>query len=97
MTVTITKVSHAKFSIKVNMCIDGSDCVAKLRMYSKDANRDLALELQRHSGCGLVFNRFYEEVGCYLAACPKSVQTGVVHQCGQKPMLQLMAWLSLLL
>jgi len=71
---TIIKVSHAKFSIKVKICIDGSDCVAKLRMYSKDANRALALELQRRSGCSLVFNSFYQEVGCYLAARQKSVQ-----------------------
>jgi len=74
VTTTITKVSHAKFSIKVNICIDGSDCVAKLRMYSNSANRALALELQRRSGCTLVFNRFYQEVGDYLAARHKSVQ-----------------------
>jgi len=65
-TTTITKASHAKFSIKVSTCIDGSDRVAKLRMYSNDANRALALELQRRSGCGLVFSRFYREVGCLL-------------------------------
>jgi len=73
-TTTITKESHAKFSIKVSICIDGSDCVAKLRMYSNDAKRALALELQRRSGCALVFNRFYQEVGSYLAARQKSVQ-----------------------
>jgi len=83
VTTTITKVSHLKFSIKVSICIDGSDCVAKLRiysnnaklsMYSKNAKNAFALELQRCSGCGLVFNRFYQEVGCYLAARHKSVQ-----------------------
>jgi len=74
VTTTIAKVSHAKFSMRVNICIDGSVCMAKLRVYSRDDNGALALELQRRSGCGLVFTRFYEEVGCFLAACQKSVQ-----------------------
>jgi len=74
MDTAITKVSHAKFSIKVQIGTDGSDCVAKLRMYSNDANGALALELQRRSGCGLVFNRFYQEVGYFLAARQKSVE-----------------------
>jgi len=74
MDTAITKVSHAKFSIKVQIGTDGSDCVAKLRMYSNDANGALALELQRRSGCGLVFNWFYQEVGCYLTAHQKSMQ-----------------------
>jgi len=87
VTTTITKVSHAKFSIKVNICIDGSDCVAKLRLYSNNANRALALELQRRSGCGLVFNRFYQEVGCFLAACQESVQLKLLNalECGSSP------------
>jgi len=59
VTMTITKVRHAKFSIKVNICIEGSNCVAKLRMYNKDASRALALELQQRSGHSLIFNRFY--------------------------------------
>jgi len=49
-TTTITKVNPAKFSIKVNICIDGSECVAKLRMDSNDASRAFALELQLRSG-----------------------------------------------
>jgi len=73
-TTTITKVNPAKFSIKVNICIDGSECVAKLRMYSNDASRAFALELQRRSGCCLVCSRFHKEVGSYLAAHRKSVQ-----------------------
>jgi len=73
-TTTITKVNPAKFSIKVNICIDGSECVAKLRMYSNDASRAFALELQRRSGCCLVCSRFHKEVGSYLAAHQKSVQ-----------------------
>jgi len=74
MGTAITKVSHAKFSIKVRICTDGGDdCVAKLRMYSNNASGALALELQRRSGCGLVFNRFHQEVGYYLAACQKSM------------------------
>jgi len=74
VTATITKVSYAKFSIKVNICMDGGECAAKLRMYSSDANHALALQLQRRSGCGLVFQKFYQEVGCHLAARQKSVQ-----------------------
>jgi len=74
VVMTITKVSHTKFSIKANICIDGISCVAKLRVYSNNANSALALELQRRSGCGLVFNRFYQQVGYYLVACQKSVQ-----------------------
>jgi len=74
VTTTIIKVSHAKFSIKVNICIDGSDCMVKLRMYSNNASCALVLELQRRSGCGMLFNRFYQEVGSYLAARQKSVQ-----------------------
>jgi len=73
-TLTIAKVSHAKFSIKANICIDGTDCLAKLRIYSNNASYALALELQRRSGCGLVFNWFYQEVGCYLTAHQKSMQ-----------------------
>jgi hypothetical protein len=73
VTATITKVSYAKFSIKVNICMDGGECAAKLRMYSSDANHALAFQLQRRSGCGLVFNRFHQEVGCHLVACQKSV------------------------
>jgi len=79
VTTTITKVSHAKFSIKVNVCTDGSNCVAKLRMYSNDDSRAFALELQRRSGSDLVFNRFYQEIGCYLAARQKSVQVELLN------------------
>jgi len=58
-------------SIKVQIGTDGGDCVAKLRMYSNDGNGALYLELQRRSGCGLVFNKFYQEVGYYLATRQK--------------------------
>jgi len=85
VTTTITKVSYAKFSIKVNICIDGSDCVVKLRMYSNGASRALALELQRRCGCGLVFNRFYQEVGCYLTASQKSVQFELLNALQEGP------------
>jgi len=74
VTTTITKVSYAKFSIKANICMDGGECAVKLRMYSSDANHALALQLQRRSGCGLVFQKFCQEVGCHLAARQKSVQ-----------------------
>jgi len=71
---TITKVNQAKFSIKANVVMDGSECTVKLRMYSDDAHRALALEFQRRSGCDLVFNKFYQLVREYLEACQKSVQ-----------------------
>jgi len=74
VVMTITKVSHTKFSIKADICIDGSNCVAKMRVYSNNANRALALELQRRSGCSLVFNRFYQQAGDYLVARQKSLQ-----------------------
>lgn len=71
---TITKVNQAKFSIKVNVCMDGHECTVKLRMYSDSAHRALALEFQRQSGCDLVFNKFYQLVSRYLEACQKSMQ-----------------------
>lgn len=64
---TITKVNHVKFSIKANIYVDGSECTLKLRMYSDDARSALALEVQRRSGCAVVFNRFYQQVGEHIA------------------------------
>jgi len=74
MASTITKVNRARFSIKANMHMDGRECAVKLRMYSDNAHRALALEFQRRSGANLVLNKFYQLVREHLEAYDKSVQ-----------------------
>jgi len=74
VALTITKVNHAKFTIKANVYMDGCECAVKLRMYSDNAHRALALEFQRRSGCGLVFKKFYQLARSYLEACQESMQ-----------------------
>jgi hypothetical protein len=59
-TAQLLKVRPSKFWVKANVFVDGRLCVVKARVYSQGLNV-YALELQRRSGCSLLFNTIYSQ------------------------------------
>jgi len=54
---SVLKVNHSKFSIKVKVCSEGVFCNIKVRVYRQEHGH--AVEFQRRSGDGIVFNRIF--------------------------------------
>jgi hypothetical protein len=59
-TAQLLKVRPSKFWVKANVFVEGRLCVVKARVYSEGLGV-YALELQRRSGCSLVFNTIYSQ------------------------------------
>lgn len=60
----VCKVRRDKFSIKASICVDGLQCEIKLRFYNHCGI--CTVELQRYSGDGVAFWRFYCQANAYL-------------------------------
>lgn len=63
----VTKVNSKKFTIKVECCAGGLNCLVKIRIYSQRMGRH-QVEVQRRSGDSLAFHHFYRLTSDHLNA-----------------------------
>lgn len=75
VTSEVTKVTPAKFAIKLEAFDNGTRCSMKVRMYRLQ-NDEYALEFQRRSGDAITFQKVYQQACLQLE--PRSASTGTV-------------------
>jgi len=76
---SIRKVNHIKFSIKVEVYSEGAMCLLKVRGYQQESK--YALEFQRRSGDGIVFNRVYRRAKEWLDVCESTLLSSLPTGC----------------
>jgi len=86
---SVTKVRHAKCSIKANVFVAGLMCTIKVRIYRDDCGNH-AVEFQRRAGDCLVFGHVYSNAAKHLAShlpAVLNVPEGCANPCPQAPAL----------